>query len=92
MPFDGMMQASEMLCQITISLNTEMREGDKEGGRKGGKQGLREKEKRTFASLIRRCPHPSVIATDRNLTRSTRELVAGFTRVARNVVVFGAVY
>ena len=50
-----------------------------------------QKEKQTFAYLSRRCPLRFVIATGRNLTRFTREPVAGFTRVARSVFVSGAV-
>jgi hypothetical protein len=37
MHFDGMMLAFGLLCQSTISLNTEVKEGGKEGGRKGCK-------------------------------------------------------
>ena len=50
-----------------------------------------EKENRTFAYLCRRCPLLSVVATDRSHCRSTLELVAGYTRVARSVFVSGAV-
>ena len=102
MPFNGMLQEFEMLCQEggregwreagRKEGRDEDRNAGSEGGREeGGKEGVRAKEERTFAYLSRRCPLLSVIATDRSHCRSTLELVAGYTRVACSVFVFGAV-